>query len=174
LLISPGESTLVVDQQHGHTSFRRPPHQVSGWKDRRGASLGLIIHFGQEIFRQVKGGSRWERYNGQGVVTRRLIAGFIITYSSMHKRSGTRGGLGCAAMTASVELIQGAVAVFIVGAHAGIAAIWLYGLARPRFRAGTLLNLRRRSVDGFAYWVVGYALAHSRKMTLEIVSEAFW
>jgi hypothetical protein len=48
-----------------------------------------------------------------------------------------------------------AVAVFIVGGFiGGIATIWLYAAARPRFGAGP----KTAALTGFAYWVVGYAL----------------
>jgi hypothetical protein len=49
------------------------------------------------------------------------------------------------------HLSMGTVAVFIIGGFiAGIAAIWLYAAARPRFDAGP----KTAALTGFAYWVV--------------------
>src|SRR6266851_4618767 len=61
------------------------------------------------------------------------------------------------------HLSMSAVAVFIVGGFiGGIAAIWLYAAARPRFGAGP----KTAALTGFAYWVVGYALPTLGQMPL--------
>ena len=49
------------------------------------------------------------------------------------------------------QLSMSAIAVFIVGGFiGGIAAIWLYAAARPRFGPGP----KTAVLTGFAYWVV--------------------
>jgi len=56
-----------------------------------------------------------------------------------------------------------AIVVFIVwGFVAGIAAIWLYAAARPRFGAGP----KTAAMTGLAYWVIGYALPNLGQMPL--------
>ncbi len=45
--------------------------------------------------------------------------------------------------------------VFIIGGFvAGIAAIWLYAAARPRFGPGA----KTAALTGFAFWIIGYTL----------------
>src|SRR5467141_4263591 len=61
------------------------------------------------------------------------------------------------------QLSMSAIAVFLVGGFiGGIAAIWLYAAARPRFGAGP----KTAALTGFAYWVVGYALPILGQMPL--------
>ncbi len=53
------------------------------------------------------------------------------------------------------QMSNSAIAVFVVwGFLAGIAAIWLYAAARPRFGPGP----KTAALTGVGYWVVGYAL----------------
>lgn len=53
------------------------------------------------------------------------------------------------------QLPPSAVPIFIVnGFLTGIAAIWLYAAARPRFGPGA----KTAAMTGFGFWVIGYAL----------------
>jgi len=56
------------------------------------------------------------------------------------------------------QMSTSAIGVYIVwGFLTGIAAIWLYAAARPRFGPGP----KTAALTGFAYWIVGYALPTS-------------
>lgn len=53
------------------------------------------------------------------------------------------------------QLPHSAVTIFIVnGFLTGIAAIWLYAAARPRFGPGA----KTAALTGFGFWVIGYLL----------------
>ena len=85
-----------------------------------------------------------------------LLAGFIINIFEYVTNGVVLAAAWDAAMKAlGRHLSMSAIAVFIVGGFiGGIAAIWLYAVARPRFGAGP----KTAALTGFAYWVVGYAL----------------
>jgi hypothetical protein len=52
-------------------------------------------------------------------------------------------------------MMNGAIPIFIaLGIVTGIAAIWLYAAARPRYGAGA----KTAAVTGFGVWVIGYAI----------------
>lgn len=61
----------------------------------------------------------------------------------------------------AAEIIRYAGLHFLVG----IAAIWLYAAARPRFGPGP----RTAAYIGFAYWVIGYALPTASFLPLVLV-----
>ena len=84
-----------------------------------------------------------------------LLAGLIINIFQYVTNGVVLAANWDAAMKAlGRQLSMSAVAVFIVGGFiGGIAAIWLYAAARPRFGAGP----KTAALTGFAYWVVGYA-----------------
>jgi len=85
-----------------------------------------------------------------------LLAGLVINIFEYVTNGVVLAANWNAAMKAlGRQLSVTAVAVFIVGGFiGGIAAIWLYAAARPRFGAGP----KTATLTGFAYWVVGYAL----------------
>jgi hypothetical protein len=85
-----------------------------------------------------------------------LLAGLVINIFEYVTNGVVLAAKWDAAMKAlGRQLSMSAVAVFIVGGFiGGIAAIWLYAAARPRFGAGP----KTAALTGFAYWVVGYAL----------------
>ena len=85
-----------------------------------------------------------------------LVAGFIINIFEYVTNGVLLAAEWDAAMKAlGRHLSVSAIAVFIVGGFiGGIAAIWLYAAARPRFGAGP----KTAALTGFAYWVIGYAL----------------
>ncbi len=93
-----------------------------------------------------------------------LLAGFIINIFEYVTNGMVLAADWDAAMKAlGRHLSMSAVAVFIVGGFiGGIAAIWLYAAARPRFGAGP----KTAALTGFAYWVVGYALPILGQMPL--------
>jgi len=93
-----------------------------------------------------------------------LLAGFIINIFEYVTNGVVLAADWDAAMKAlGRHLSMSAVAVFIVGGFiGGIAAIWLYAAARPRFGAGP----KTAALTGFAYWVVGYALPTLGQMPL--------
>ena len=53
------------------------------------------------------------------------------------------------------QMPSGAIGIFLAyGFLTGIAAIWLYAVARPRFGPGP----KTAALTGIGYWVIGYAL----------------
>jgi hypothetical protein len=53
------------------------------------------------------------------------------------------------------QMPSGAIGISLVyGFLMGIAAIWLYAVARPRSGSG----LKAAALTGIGYWVIGYAL----------------
>jgi hypothetical protein len=93
-----------------------------------------------------------------------LLAGFIINIFEYVTNGVLLAAEWDAAMKAlGRHLYTSAIAVFIVGGFiGGIAAIWLYAAARPRFGAGP----KTAALTGFAYWMVGYALPTLDQMPL--------
>ena len=85
-----------------------------------------------------------------------LLAGLVINIFEYVTNGIVLAASWDAAMKAlGRQLSMSAIAVFIVGGFiGGIAAIWLYAAARPRFGPGP----KTAALTGFAYWVVGYAL----------------
>jgi hypothetical protein len=85
-----------------------------------------------------------------------LVAGFIINIFEYVTNGMVLAADWDAAMKAlGRHVSMSAVAVFIVGGFiGGIATIWLYAAARPRFGAGP----KTAALTGLAHWVVGYAL----------------
>jgi len=85
-----------------------------------------------------------------------LVAGLIINLFEYV----TNGVLLAANWDAAMKALgrhfpASAIPVFIVGGFiTGVAAIWLYAAARPRFGAGP----KTAALTGFAYWIMGYAL----------------
>jgi hypothetical protein len=58
-----------------------------------------------------------------------------------------------------------AIAVFVIwGFLAGIAAIWLYAAARPRYGAGAKTAL----LTGFAFWIISYVLPNLGQWALHL------
>jgi len=58
-----------------------------------------------------------------------------------------------------------AIAVFVIwGFLAGIAAIWLYAAARPRFGAGA----KTAVITGFAFWIFCYVLPNMGQWALHL------
>ena len=92
-----------------------------------------------------------------------LLAGFIINIFEYVTNGVLLAADWDAAMKAlGRHLPMSAIAVFVVGGIGGIAAIWLYAAARPRFGAGP----KTAALTGFAYWVIGYALPTLGEMPL--------
>ena len=93
-----------------------------------------------------------------------LVAGLVINIFEYVTNGVVLAAKWDAAMKAlGRQLSMSAVAIFIVGGFiGGIAAIWLYAAARPRFGAGA----KTAVLTGFAYWVVGYALPALSQMPL--------
>ena len=93
-----------------------------------------------------------------------LVAGFMINIFEYVTNGVLLAAEWDAAMKAlGRHLSMSAIAVFVVGGFiGGIAAIWLYAAARPRFGAGP----KTAALTGFAYWVVGYALPILGQMPL--------
>jgi len=85
-----------------------------------------------------------------------LLAGLIINIFEYVTNGVVLAADWDAAMKAlGRQMSMSAVGAFIVGGFiGGIAAIWLYAAARPRFGAGP----KTAAITGFVYWVVGYAL----------------
>jgi hypothetical protein len=71
-----------------------------------------------------------------------------------------------AAMTAlGRTMAPSAIAVFVIwGFLAGIAAVWLYAAARPRFGAGVKTAL----LTGFAFWIISYLLPNLGQWALHL------
>jgi hypothetical protein len=71
-----------------------------------------------------------------------------------------------AAMTALGRTMEpSAIAVFVIwGFLAGIAAVWLYAAARPRFGAGVKTAL----LSGFAFWIISYLLPNLGQWALHL------
>ncbi len=93
-----------------------------------------------------------------------LLAGLVINIFEYVTNGVVLAADWDAAMRAlGRHLPMSAIAVFVVGGFiSGIAAIWLYAAARPRFGAGP----KTAVLTGFAYWVVGYALPYLGQMPL--------
>ena len=72
-----------------------------------------------------------------------------------NERSGASGELGCANEgSRPAPSRQCYTCLHCRRLHHGIAAIWLYAAARPRFGAGP----KTAGLTGFTYWIMGYAL----------------
>ena len=93
-----------------------------------------------------------------------LLAGLVINIFEYVTNGVVLAAAWDAAMKAlGRHLPMSAIAVFVVGGFiSGIAAIWLYAAARPRFGAGP----KTAVLTGFAYWVVGYALPYLGQLPL--------
>src|SRR5215469_6745591 len=72
-----------------------------------------------------------------------------------NERSGASGELGCANEgSRPTPSRQCYTCLHCRRLHRGVAAIWLYAAARPRFGAGP----KTAGLTGFTYWIMGYAL----------------
>ena len=57
-----------------------------------------------------------------------------------------------------IKMISGAVPVFLaLGIVMGIAAIWLYAAARPRYGA----SAKTAAITAFGFWIIGYAVPNA-------------
>jgi uncharacterized membrane protein len=85
-----------------------------------------------------------------------LVAGLIINLFEYVTNGVVLAANWDAAMKAlGRHFPASAIPVFIVGDFiTGVAAIWLYAAARPRFGVGP----KTAALTGFAYWIMGYAL----------------
>ena len=85
-----------------------------------------------------------------------LVAGLIISLFEYVTNGVVLAANWDAAMKAlGRHFPASAIPVFIVGDFiTGVAAIWLYAAARPRFGVGP----KTAALTGFAYWIMGYAL----------------
>ena len=95
-----------------------------------------------------------------------LLAGLVINIFEYVTNGVVLAADWDAAMKAlGRQMSMSAVGAFIVGGFiGGIAAIWLYAAARPRFGAGP----KTAAITGFVYWVVGYALPTLGQMPLRL------
>jgi len=85
-----------------------------------------------------------------------LVAGVVINLVEYVSNTYVLASENAAAMKAlGVQLPSGAVPLFLLnGFLTGIAAIWLYAAARPRYGAGW----KTAVITALGVWVIGYAL----------------
>lgn len=97
------------------------------------------------------------KINWARVLAGGLLAGFIINAAEAFTNGVVLGHDWEEAMKALGRQPMGpsVYAMFIIGGFvAGISAVWLYAVARPRFGPGP----KTAACTGFAFWVIGYAL----------------
>jgi len=85
-----------------------------------------------------------------------LLAGVVINvFESVFSGIILARDWEAAMKTLGHQMPSGAIGIFLVyGFLTGIAAIWLYAVARPRFGPGP----KTAALTGVGYWVIGYAL----------------
>ena len=106
------------------------------------------------------------KINWARVILGGIVAGIIINVFETVLNGVILSRDWQAAMTAlGRTMAPSAIAVFVVwGFLAGIAAIWLYAAARPRFGAGAKTAL----LTGFAFWFVSYLLPNLGQWALHL------
>jgi hypothetical protein len=63
------------------------------------------------------------------------------------------------------QMSSSAIPIFVIWSFlVGIAAVWLYAAARPRFGAGP----KTAMLTGFAFWIFGYALPSLGQFALQL------
>lgn len=85
-----------------------------------------------------------------------VVAGIVIDVIEYVFHTYIIAAQETAAMKAmGAQLMNGAIPVFLaLGIVTGIAAIWLYAAARPRYGA----SAKTAVVTGFGVWVIGYVI----------------
>jgi hypothetical protein len=88
-----------------------------------------------------------------------VVAGVVIDVIEYVLNTYILASESNAAMKAlGVQLVNGAIPIFLcLGIVMGIAAIWLYAAARPRYGA----SAKTAAITGFGFWIIGYVIPNA-------------
>ena len=106
------------------------------------------------------------KINWGRVILGGIVAGVIINiFESVTNGVILTHDWQAAMATLGRSMAPSAIGVFVVwGFLAGIAAIWLYAAARPRYGAGAKTAL----LTGFAFWIISYLLPNLGQWALHL------